>query len=135
MRPLSALQKTEATRISGILFDLDDTFLDDGVLTEGAYASLHRVARAGLRLLLRMPPSLIVARWGKLMRIAEWSLHFCRLPYSRPVKWFNSIEDGAVLALLRLVGDDGAVGVAEAPLRPTWSVSYTHLTLPTILRV
>ena len=55
------------------------------------------------------------------MRIAEWSLHFCRLPYSRPVKWFNSIEDGAVLALLRLVGDDGAVGVAEAPLRPTWS--------------
>jgi L-alanine-DL-glutamate epimerase-like enolase superfamily enzyme len=55
------------------------------------------------------------------MRIAEWSLHFCRLPYSRPVRWFNSIEDGAVLALLRIVGDDGAVGVAEAPLRPTWS--------------
>ncbi|MEZ0302844.1 MAG: mandelate racemase/muconate lactonizing enzyme family protein [Hyphomicrobiaceae bacterium] len=55
------------------------------------------------------------------MRIAEWSLHFCRLAYSRPVKWFNSIEDGAVLALLRVVADDGAVGVAEAPLRPTWS--------------
>jgi L-alanine-DL-glutamate epimerase-like enolase superfamily enzyme len=55
------------------------------------------------------------------MRIAEWSLHFCRLPYARPVRWFNSIEDGAVLALLRLVADDGAVGIAEAPLRPTWS--------------
>ena len=55
------------------------------------------------------------------MRIAEWSLHVCRLPYWRSVKWFNSIEDGAVLALLRLVGDGGAVGVAEAPLRPTWS--------------
>lgn len=55
------------------------------------------------------------------MRIAEWSLHFCRLPYSRPVKWFNSVEDGAVLALLRLIGDDGSIGVAEAPLRPTWS--------------
>ncbi len=38
------------------------------------------------------------------MRIAEWSLHFCRLAYSRPVKWFNSVEDGAVLALLRIVG-------------------------------
>jgi L-Ala-D/L-Glu epimerase len=55
------------------------------------------------------------------MRIAEWSLHFCRLPYTRPVRWFNSVEDGAVLALLRVVGDDGAQGVAEAPLRPTWS--------------
>jgi L-alanine-DL-glutamate epimerase-like enolase superfamily enzyme len=55
------------------------------------------------------------------MRVAEWSLHFYRLPYARPVRWFNSIEDGAVLALLRLVADDGAVGIAEAPLRPTWS--------------
>jgi L-alanine-DL-glutamate epimerase-like enolase superfamily enzyme len=55
------------------------------------------------------------------MRIAEWSLHFCRLPYLRPVKWFNSVEDGVTLALLRLTGEDGAVGVAEAPLRPTWS--------------
>ena len=55
------------------------------------------------------------------MRLAEWSLHFYRLPYSRPVHWFNSVEDGAVLVLLRIVGSDGAVGVAEAPLKPTWS--------------
>ena len=55
------------------------------------------------------------------MRIAEWSLHFYRLPYWRPVQWFNSTEDGAVFALLRIVGSDGAVGVAEAPLKPTWS--------------
>src|SRR4249919_2017526 len=55
------------------------------------------------------------------MRIAEWSLHFYRLPYSRPVQWFNSVEDGAVFVLLRIVGSDGSMGVAEAPLKPTWS--------------
>ena len=55
------------------------------------------------------------------MRIAEWSLHFYRLPYWRPVQWFNSTEDGAVFALLKIVGSDAAVGVAEAPLKPTWS--------------
>ena len=55
------------------------------------------------------------------MRIAEWSLHFYRLPYARPVHWFNSVEDGALLVLLRIVGSDGSVGVAEAPLKPTWS--------------
>src|SRR6476620_9351179 len=55
------------------------------------------------------------------MRISEWSLYFYRLPYSRPVRWFNSVEDGAVLVLLRIVDTDGSVGVAEAPLKPTWS--------------
>jgi L-alanine-DL-glutamate epimerase-like enolase superfamily enzyme len=55
------------------------------------------------------------------MRIAEWSLHFYRLPYSRPVQWFNSVEDGAIFMLVRIVGSDGSVGVAEAPLKPTWS--------------
>jgi len=55
------------------------------------------------------------------MRISEWSLQFYRLPYSRPVRWFNSVEDGAVFVLLRIVASDGSVGVAEAPLKPTWS--------------
>ncbi len=55
------------------------------------------------------------------MRIAEWSLHFYRLAYARPVRWFNSTEDEATLVLLRIVGDDGSAGVAEAPLKPTWS--------------
>jgi len=55
------------------------------------------------------------------MHIAEWSLHFYRLPYARPVKWFNSVEDAATLVLLRIADGNGADGVAEAPLRPTWS--------------
>jgi L-Ala-D/L-Glu epimerase / N-acetyl-D-glutamate racemase len=55
------------------------------------------------------------------MRITEWSLYFYRLPYRRPVQWFNSQEDGATFLLLRLGDGYGAVGVAEAPLKPTWS--------------
>lgn len=68
-------------------------------------------------------PLLVTAPDGPTvaMRIAEWSLHFYRLPYVRPVHWFNSVEDGAVLVLLRIVGSDGSVGVAEAPIKPTWS--------------
>ena len=55
------------------------------------------------------------------MRIAEWSLHFYRLPYTRPVRWFNSTETDALFVLLKIIGDTGAVGVAEAPIKPTWA--------------
>src|SRR5262245_66663150 len=55
------------------------------------------------------------------MRLKEWSLHFYRLGYPRPVRWFNSSEQEGTFALLRLVTDDGASGVAEATLKPTWS--------------
>jgi HAD superfamily hydrolase (TIGR01484 family) len=50
MKPLSLLQRVEALRLSGMLFDLDDTFLDGGLLTERAYAALGRMSRSGLRL-------------------------------------------------------------------------------------
>ena len=55
------------------------------------------------------------------MRIVEWSLHFYRLPYGRTVRWFNSVEEAATFALLKLESDAGSVGVAEATLKPTWS--------------
>ncbi|HMI84465.1 MAG TPA: HAD-IIB family hydrolase [Polyangiaceae bacterium] len=51
MKPLTTLPRAEAAGLAGILFDLDDTFLDDGALTETAYAALFRLARAGLRLI------------------------------------------------------------------------------------
>ena len=50
MKPLASLERAEATRLVGVLFDLDDTFLDEGMLTERAYAALFRLSRAGLRL-------------------------------------------------------------------------------------
>jgi HAD superfamily hydrolase (TIGR01484 family) len=51
VKPLTALDRT-ATGLAGVLFDLDDTFLDEGRLTEAAYRALHRLARAGLRLVV-----------------------------------------------------------------------------------
>jgi HAD superfamily hydrolase (TIGR01484 family) len=50
VKPLTSLERDEVSRLVGVLFDLDDTFLDEGKLTEGAYSALFRLARAGLRL-------------------------------------------------------------------------------------
>ncbi|MRG95291.1 HAD-IIB family hydrolase [Polyangium spumosum] len=49
-RPIDALRPEEARGLSGLVFDLDDTLLDHGELTEVAYASLFRLREAGLRL-------------------------------------------------------------------------------------
>jgi HAD superfamily hydrolase (TIGR01484 family) len=50
MKPLRAMGPAEAARLRGLLFDLDDTFLDHGRLTLPAYEALFRLSRAGLRL-------------------------------------------------------------------------------------
>ena len=50
MKPLADLDRAEAAGLTGLLFDLDETFLDDGRLTETAYAALGRLSRAGLTL-------------------------------------------------------------------------------------
>lgn len=55
------------------------------------------------------------------MRISESSIHCYALPYSRPVHWFNSAEDSGTFVLLCIVNEDGFQGVAEAPIKPTWS--------------
>jgi HAD superfamily hydrolase (TIGR01484 family) len=65
------LQRTEAARITGVLFDLDDTFLDDGALTEVAYAALFRMSRAGLRLVAVTGRP---AGWGEVMA-RQWPVH------------------------------------------------------------
>lgn len=51
MKPLSALSESEVRALRGVLFDLDDTFLDGGQLTEAAYGALHRLSRAALTLI------------------------------------------------------------------------------------
>lgn len=50
MRPLASLSRDEASGLSGLLFDLDDTLLSHGRLEEAAYSSLFAMQRAGLRL-------------------------------------------------------------------------------------
>ncbi len=55
------------------------------------------------------------------MRITGHELYRYRLPYRRPVTWFRSIEDSGDFVALRLFGEDGARGVAEAAVKATWS--------------
>ena len=52
MRPLSALSREEAAGLQGLVLDLDDTVLDHGLLTEPAYAAVHRAHHAGLSVVL-----------------------------------------------------------------------------------
>jgi HAD superfamily hydrolase (TIGR01484 family) len=47
---LDAMGADEASSLSGLVFDLDDTLLDHGELSEAAYASLFRLREAGLLL-------------------------------------------------------------------------------------
>ncbi len=70
MKPLASLERAEVARLVGILFDLDDTFLDQGALTEAAYGALFRLARAGLRLIAVTGRP---AGWGEVMA-RQWPI-------------------------------------------------------------
>jgi HAD superfamily hydrolase (TIGR01484 family) len=50
MLPITRISRDEARRLEGLLFDLDDTLLDHGKLTETAYSALFRLREAGLSL-------------------------------------------------------------------------------------
>lgn len=50
MKPLASLTAGDVAKIAGVVFDLDDTLLDHGRLSEAAYSSLFRMSEAGLRL-------------------------------------------------------------------------------------
>lgn len=51
MKPISQLSAADAQRLEGLFFDLDDTLLDDGQLSEAAYSALFRLRESGLRLI------------------------------------------------------------------------------------
>ena len=53
------------------------------------------------------------------MKLADWSLSFYRLPYRRPVTWAYAAESSSDYALLKLVADDGTVGIAEGVIKAT----------------
>lgn len=48
MRPIHDITSDEARRLSGVLFDLDDTLLDEGILTLPAYAALWSLRDNGM---------------------------------------------------------------------------------------
>jgi hypothetical protein len=51
VQPLSRFGAESARALRGLVFDLDDTLLDDGRLTTGALDALYRLDAAGLILL------------------------------------------------------------------------------------
>ena len=53
------------------------------------------------------------------MRLAQWSLHFYRLRYRREVRWAYAPESHGDYALLKLVADNGASGIAEGVIKAT----------------
>lgn len=70
MRPLEALSADEARRITGVVFDLDDTVLDHGSLGEAAYGALFRMREAGLRLVACTGRP---AGWGEVIQ-RQWPI-------------------------------------------------------------
>lgn len=54
------------------------------------------------------------------MRLRDHRLYTYRLPYARPVRWSDIVEDAAPFVLLRLIANDGSEGVAEVAVKPTW---------------
>ena len=77
------------------------------------------------------------------MRLARCTLHAYRLPYERPVKWSDIVEEGGTFLMLRLCSDDGHEGVAEMTAKPTWTgfglqglvAALTEVLLPRLARV
>jgi len=70
MRPLHALSAGEARRLTGLVFDLDDTLLDHGALSEAAYGALFRLRASGLRLVACTGRP---AGWGEVLQ-RQWPL-------------------------------------------------------------
>ncbi len=64
MRAIRSIAPSEAASLDGVLFDIDDTLLDEGHLTTLAYEALHALQAAGLRLIaVTGRPS----EWGRIL--------------------------------------------------------------------
>lgn len=85
MKPIASLSATEAARLRGVCFDLDDTLLDHGHLREETYSALFRLREAGLSL------------YGVTGRPAGWAEVLARL---FPVQAVVA-ENGAVVCARR----------------------------------
>ncbi|MGK3967910.1 HAD hydrolase family protein [Sorangium sp. So ce118] len=70
MKPLSLLTADAASALAGVIFDLDDTVLDHGALTEAAYGALFRLREAGLALIACTGRP---AGWGEVIQ-RQWPI-------------------------------------------------------------
>lgn len=70
MMPIARFDQAAARRLKGVLFDLDDTLLSHGALTEEAFGTLFRLRTLGLRLVaVTGRPAL----WGELV-VRQWPI-------------------------------------------------------------
>lgn len=70
MAPLSSLSPERVRSLAGLLFDLDDTVLTEGVLTQAAYDALWALHQGGLRLVA------VTGRpcgWGEVL-VRQWPI-------------------------------------------------------------
>ena len=70
MRNLTHISRAEVQSLRGLLFDLDETLLDRGRLTQAAYGALFDLRRSGLQLFMVTGRP---ARWGRVL-LPQWAL-------------------------------------------------------------
>lgn len=90
MKPIDTLPAAEARELRGLLFDLDDTVLDDGRLTEAAYSALFRLRESGLCLIAVTGRP---ASWAELIA-RQWPVD-AAIAENGPIAWYR--EDHRVL--------------------------------------
>lgn len=61
--------------------------------------------------------------------LAEYSLHTYSLPYVRPIRWSDIVENAGQFLLLQIRAQSGHTGVAEITIKPTW----TGASLPVLI--
>ncbi|MBX3259654.1 MAG: HAD-IIB family hydrolase [Labilithrix sp.] len=121
MRPLADLGREEARRLTGLLFDLDDTVLTHGVLEREAYDALWDLRGAGMKLVaVTGRPS----GWAEVL-VRQW-------PIDGAVT-----ENGAVFVVreghgVRIVLDGSPAEVAARRARLDALVSEVREAMPAI---
>lgn len=87
MKPLDRIDPAEVRQLRGLLFDLDDTLLDGGALTEAAYGALFRLREAGFSLVAVTGRP---ASWAELV-VRQWPIDGA-IAENGPVGWYRDGE-------------------------------------------
>jgi HAD superfamily hydrolase (TIGR01484 family) len=98
MKHISEISVEEARGLRAFLFDLDDTLLDHGTLTEAAYSALFRLRDSGLALVAvtGRPSSwaeVLVRQWPIDGAVAENGSFACGIVDGRLVRFDDETDD------------------------------------------
>jgi HAD superfamily hydrolase (TIGR01484 family) len=127
MKHISEIPVEEAVELKALLFDLDDTLLDHGRLTEAAYSALFRLRENGLALVaVTGRPSawaeVLVRQWPIDGAVAENGAFSCCVVDGRLAR-FDDASDGADNRQLRLSEAVAKVRAAFPELGPSDDVA------------